>query len=290
MSADRTDGPPPKDGVIEARFEGRRGDFRLDAAFTVPAFGVTALTGPSGGGKTSLLRCIAGLERMDGRLRIGDQVWQDERRFLPPHQRAVGYVFQEPSLLPHLSVRANLWFGLTRARTPPQIGFDEVVALLGVEPLLARSPARLSGGEQQRVAIGRALLSQPQWLLMDEPLSGLDPAGKIEILPYLERLHQTLAIPVLYVSHDPAEIARLADRVLLMREGRVTALPAVLPLGTPQLERARLALSAMDAAQVTGLALAALMAGLGATEDGDVCGDDAGLARGRPRSDTLKGG
>jgi len=243
---------------IEARFNGRLGDFHLDAAFTVPAAGVTALTGPSGGGKTTLLRCIAGLERMEGRLAVVGEVWQDAAQFRPPHRRAIGYVFQEASLLPHLSVRANLTFGLRRCKTPPRIGFDEVVALLALEPLLARAPQRLSGGERKRVAIGRALLSQPTLLLMDEPLSGLDLSAKAEILPYLECLPAALALPALYVSHDVAEITRLADRVLVMRAGRVDEGVAGL---NEAAARARVAV--MTAEDVERLAVAALVAGVG---------------------------
>lgn len=238
-------------GTIAAALQGRVGALDLDAAFEVPAQGITALIGPSGAGKTTLLRCIAGLTRISGRVRVGEALWQDERSFLPPHRRAVGYVFQQPSLLSHLSVRANLAFGLGRTRAPIRIGLDEVVALLGVERLLDRAPERLSGGEQQRVAIGRALLSQPELLLMDEPVSSLDPDSKAEILPYLERLHQTLSIPVLYVSHDRAEVARLADRVLAMREGKVE----VVQLREPTLE-------GLDRHQIEQLALSALRAGL----------------------------
>jgi molybdate transport system ATP-binding protein len=209
--------------TIEGRFAGRLGAFDLDATFSIPASGVTAISGPSGGGKTTLLRCIAGLTRVPGRLVVRGQVWQDAHRFLPAHRRAVGYVFQEPSLLEHLTVRANLLFGFTRNRGQAKVAFDDVIALLGVGPLLARSTTKLSGGERQRVAIGRALLSQPELLLMDEPLSSLDPESKAEILPYLDRLHQALSIPVIYVSHDPAEITRLADRVYEMRSGQIAA-------------------------------------------------------------------
>jgi ABC-type molybdate transport system ATPase subunit len=189
-----------------------------------------------------------------------------------PHRRAVGYVFQEPSLLANLSVRQNLVFGFKRCKEPGKIGFDEVVSLLGVEPLLARSTARLSGGERQRVAIGRALLSQPDLLLMDEPLSSLDPEGKAEILPYLTRLHQTLSIPVLYVSHDLLEVARIADTVLHMRAGRMVASPGSGPaVEAAEQAAAQRTLAALDDDQVSRLALAAILAGLGPaapSEDG----------------------
>ena len=212
---------------IDVAFEGRLGTFALDAEFSVPASGVTGLFGPSGCGKTTVLRCMAGLQRLArGRLALDGEVWQDGERFLPPHRRSVGYVFQEASLFPHLSVTGNLLYATRGCRPAPPdaaLGFDEVVALLGLAPLLARSPRHLSGGERQRVAIGRALLSQPMLLLMDEPLSALDRPTKDEILPFLERLHDALSLPVVYVSHDMAEIRRLTDHLVLMRSGRVLA-------------------------------------------------------------------
>lgn len=211
---------------ITGRFCTSLGEFRLNAQFSVPAVGVTALFGQSGSGKTTVLRCIAGLERVgEGYLRVGDECWQDESRrfFRPPHKRPIGYVFQEASLFPHLDVRANLEYGLRRV--PPsqrRITMEQAVAWLGLGPLLARDPARLSGGERQRVAIGRALLTSPRLLLMDEPLSALDQRSRREILPYLEGLHAELAIPVIYVSHAADEVARLADHIVLMQAGRVT--------------------------------------------------------------------
>lgn len=225
--------------MIVAQFRGRLGGFSLDVAFEAPGRGVTALFGPSGCGKTTVLRCMAGLHRVtDGHCSIAGEVWQDKSRFLPPHQRQVGYVFQEASLFPHLSVKDNLLFGHRRTGRGEPVGaiqVDDVVALLGLERLLGRAPLNLSGGERQRVAIGRALLSRPQILLMDEPLSGLDRFSKDEILPYLEALHASLAIPVVYVSHDIAEVERLADHVVLLREGRVIASG---PLGTVQVDPA----------------------------------------------------
>ncbi len=195
--------------------------FRLEADLDLPGRGVTALFGPSGCGKTTLLRCLAGLERPQGWLRVQDEAWQEEGRFLPPHRRPVGYVFQEAGLFPHLDVRGNLRYGLRRAGGEPG-RFDAMVALLGLESLLERRPDRLSGGERQRVAIARALLTAPRLLLMDEPLASLDHARKQEILPYLERLHAELEIPVLYVSHAADEVARLADHLVLMEGGRTT--------------------------------------------------------------------
>lgn len=239
---------------VEGRFAGSLGGFRLDAVFTLEPTGITALSGPSGSGKTTLLRCIAGLTRMDGSLTVGGETWQDDRIFLRPHRRPVGVVFQESSLLPHLSVRGNLLYGAKRTSAKVEIGFDETVELLGLGPLLGRSVANLSGGERQRVALGRALLSQPRLLLMDEPLSSLDAGSKAEILPYLERLHRRLAIPALYVSHDAGEIARLADRVLLMRSGEVLQDEAGQASQNP--------LAGLTTAERDGLARAALRAGL----------------------------
>lgn len=212
---------PEREGRIEIAFAGRLGGFALDAAFSVPARGVTAIFGPSGCGKTTVARCIAGLQHLPGSCAIDGEVWQDGARFRPTHERPIGYVFQEASLFPHLTVRRNLLFGAPGAATARQIGFDEVVELLGITRLLDRSPHRLSGGERQRVAIGRALLSQPRLLLMDEPLASLDRTTKHEILPFLERLHEKLALPVLYISHDMLEIERFADHLVLMERGGV---------------------------------------------------------------------
>ncbi|SON56900.1 Fe(3+) ions import ATP-binding protein FbpC [Hartmannibacter diazotrophicus] len=213
--------------MIEARFSGVQGQFSLDVAFEVPGQGITALFGPSGCGKTTVLRCIAGLNHMrEGRCVIDGDVWQDAKTFLPVHRRPIGYVFQEASLFPHLSVRRNLLYGAPKTkgtRASASIGFDDVVELLGLARLVDRSTHKLSGGERQRVAIGRALLSEPRLLLMDEPLSALDRQTKDEILPFLERLHGRLGIPALYVSHDISEVERLADHLVLMDKGRVVA-------------------------------------------------------------------
>ena len=216
-------------GGVEVAFAGRVGAFRLEAAFSVPGRGVTALFGPSGCGKTTVLRAIAGLQRIEtGRCVVGGTVWQDGATFLPAHRRPIGYVFQEASLFAHLSVRRNLLFGAPKRGGA--IAFDDVVALLGLAPMLGRSPQHLSGGERQRVAIGRALLSQPELLLMDEPLSALDRATRDEVLPFLQRLPLSLSLPVLYVSHDMAEIEQLADHLVLMRAGRVLASGALAAL------------------------------------------------------------
>jgi molybdate transport system ATP-binding protein len=213
--------------TIRVAFKGSLGRFELNAAFTIPASGVSGLFGPSGCGKTTVLRAITGLHRLaEGYCSIGGDVWQDGPSFRPAHERPIGFVFQEASLFPHLAVRGNLLYG---ARGGPQsapmhhIRFEEVVDLLGLATLLDRSPRNLSGGERQRVAIGRALLSQPRLLLMDEPLSALDRQTKDEILPFLERLLERLSLPAVYVSHDITEIERLADHLILMRAGRVLA-------------------------------------------------------------------
>lgn len=214
--------------VIDAAFRGTVGGFALDAAFTVPAKGVTGLFGPSGGGKTTILRCVAGLARLSGRLAVNGEIWQDDDAgvFIKPHRRPIGYVFQEANLFPHLSVRENLLYGAKRASksgAPAYFNFDDVVALLGLAALVGRAPAALSGGERQRVAVGRALMSQPRLLLLDEPLSALDRQSKDEILPYLESLHDALSIPSFYVSHDMSELERLADTLVLLDRGRVVA-------------------------------------------------------------------
>ena len=211
--------------TVEVRFHLERGGFVLDVDVAFPARGVTGLFGPSGCGKTTLLRAIAGLEREPtGYCRVGEAIWQEANLFLPPHCRPVGFVFQEASLFSHLSVRRNLEYGLRRVpEQQRRVTFDEAVHLLGLETLLARRPDGLSGGERQRVAIARALLTSPRLLLMDEPLAALDLASKREILPYLERLHGELASPVLYVSHAADEVARLADHLVLLNDGRVRA-------------------------------------------------------------------
>lgn len=199
-------------------------EFTLDVDLALPDRGVTAIFGPSGSGKTTLLRCIAGLERAQvGDLRFRGQVWQDQRTFLPVYRRPLGYVFQEASLFPHLTVLGNLRYGQRRSsgRLPRML--DQAVEMLDLGPLLQRMPDRLSGGERQRVAMARALAAAPQLLLMDEPLAALDAARKQEILPYLERLRDELAMPILYVSHSPDEVGRLADQLVMLDAGRVVA-------------------------------------------------------------------
>lgn len=212
---------------IQARFQLAWPGFRLDVDLALPGRGVTALFGHSGSGKTTLLRCIAGLERPPvGRLSINGDTWQDERTWLPPHRRPLGYVFQEASLFPHLSVLGNLRYGLRRAKTIANgqgVSLEHAIDLLGIGHLLERKPDRLSGGERSRVAIARALAVSPRLLLLDEPLAALDHDRKQEILPYLERLHDELEVPVLYVSHAPDEVARIADHLVVLEDGRALA-------------------------------------------------------------------
>jgi molybdate transport system ATP-binding protein len=211
---------------IEARFRLQRGDdFLLDVDLTLADRGVTAIFGPSGCGKTTLLRAIAGLEPCrNATLKVAGKTWQDETTTLPAHKRPVGYVFQEASLFPHLTARQNIEYGLKRiALSAQKISMADAVSLLGLDHLLGRKPAQLSGGERQRVAIARALAVSPGILLMDEPLAALDLQRKQEIMPYLESLHRELEIPILYVSHAPGEVARLADDMVLLNNGKVQA-------------------------------------------------------------------
>lgn len=205
------------------------GGFKLQARFAC-APGLTALFGRSGAGKTTLVNAIAGLLRPQrARIAIHGRVLSDTQAgvHVPPHRRRIGYVFQDARLFPHLTVRHNLLYGRFFARRHDKIGFEQVVDLLGIAPLLQRRPATLSGGEKQRVAIGRALLARPDLLLMDEPLASLDGARKEEILPYLERLRDELRLPIIYVSHAIPEVTRLADTVVLLSDGRVQAVGSV---------------------------------------------------------------
>ncbi len=210
---------------VRARVDLSFGEFTLDVDLHLPGRGVTAFFGPSGSGKTTLLRCIAGLQSTHrGLISVNGETWQDEQTFVSVHRRPLGYVFQEASLFGHLSVRKNLEYGLHRVPADKRrVVLQDVIDLLSIGPMLRRSCESLSGGERQRVAIARALAVSPRLLLMDEPLASLDGARKQEILPYLERLHDDLDIPVLYVSHSPDEVARLADHVVLLAEGRAIA-------------------------------------------------------------------
>ncbi|MEQ1560035.1 MAG: molybdenum ABC transporter ATP-binding protein [Methyloglobulus sp.] len=209
---------------ITARFKVNWPGFALNVDITIPGRGVTALFGNSGSGKTTLLRCIAGLERApQGFLRVNGEVWQDDNHWVPTHKRPLGYVFQEASLFSHLTVMGNLRYGLKRIADIQQVSLTQAIDLLGIGHLLDRKPDSLSGGERQRVGIARALAVSPRILLMDEPLAALDLKRKQEILPYLEHLHDELNIPVLYVSHSPDEVARLADHLVVLDDGRVLA-------------------------------------------------------------------
>ncbi|MES0873751.1 molybdenum ABC transporter ATP-binding protein [Sinimarinibacterium thermocellulolyticum] len=211
---------------IRARLIQVRPGFTLDVALTLPGRGVSALFGPSGSGKTSCLRALAGLDRLPtASVWVNGACWQDSDAdvFVPVERRRIGYVSQQAVLFPHLGVRANLDYGWRRRGRPQSVRLDDIVALLGIGHLLERRPDTLSGGERQRVAIARALLADPQLLLMDEPLSALDAARKEEVLPYLEGLHATLAIPAIYVSHAFDEVARLADHLVVLEHGRVRA-------------------------------------------------------------------
>jgi molybdate transport system ATP-binding protein len=212
---------------LEVTLYHRQGDFTLDIAFRTDSR-ATALFGPSGSGKTTALNAIAGLLRPErGRIVFDDRIMLDTDGdvFVPPYRRRMGYVFQDGRLFPHLTVRQNLLFGRffagrRAARRDPAITLDRVVGLLGIEHILARRPVNLSGGERQRVAIGRALLSEPCMLLMDEPLAALDGARKAEILSVLERLRDVARVPILYVSHDVAEVSRIANNVIVLENGR----------------------------------------------------------------------
>ncbi len=215
--------------TLRARFAVERPGFSMQVDLDLPGQGVTALLGHSGSGKTTILRAVAGLERHPGGyVEVNGQVWQDDarQRFVPTHQRALGYVFQEASLFPHLSVRGNLEYARKRAGVSDRAAasgqrMEHAVALLGIGHLLERRTTGLSGGERQRVAIARALLTDPRLLLLDEPLASLDARRKDEVLPYLEKVHEELAIPMLYVSHSIEEVARLADHVVVLDGGQV---------------------------------------------------------------------
>ncbi|RDI98130.1 molybdenum ABC transporter ATP-binding protein [Dyella solisilvae] len=211
---------------LDAKLAWRRGALALDVDFALPPRGITALFGPSGAGKTTCLRAIAGLERgAAGRVSFGDTVWQDDahRAFLPAHRRRIGYVFQEASLFTHRSVAGNLEFGFRRAGRPAHLDRDGLIDEFGVRALLHRRVGALSGGERQRVAMVRALLADPCLLLFDEPLSALDALARSELLGCLERLHAKLSVPMVYVSHNIDEVARLADHLVLMDAGHVVA-------------------------------------------------------------------
>ena len=219
--------PAPRlNGPLDAELRGAAGGFRIEAAFRARAGETTAIFGPSGSGKTTLLRAVAGLARLEGRLHAGGAAWQDDSRriFLPPHRRQIGFAFQEPVLFDHFSVEQNLRYAERRGGGVGADGapsFSAVVERLGLAPHLDRSPRGLSGGERQRTALGRALLSAPSVLLLDEPLSALHEGARARILPYLRSLARRSGLAVLYVSHDLGEVAEAADRIVLLAGGRI---------------------------------------------------------------------
>ncbi len=205
------------------------GGFHLDVDLTIPATGISCVFGASGSGKTTLLRCLAGLDRPDSaRIEVDGELWQDGARFVPPHRRQIGYVFQDASLLPHLNARGNLLFGRDSAKIAAETA--AAAELFGIAQLLDKHPAQLSGGERQRVALARALLGKPRLLLLDEPLSALDVARRRELLPHLQQLPEKLDCPIVYVTHSPDEIARLADHVLVLDQGECVARGSVAEL------------------------------------------------------------
>lgn len=208
MSEHEAGGLP--DRTIVLRHALRRGAFELDVDVQIPATGITGLFGESGSGKTTLLRCIAGLET---------GATHESR---PVHKRGIGYVFQEPQLFPHLDVRGNILYGLQRSSST-RVDQQQVIELLGLSDLLDRKPGGLSGGEAQRVAIASVLLRSPSLVLMDEPLASLDQHRKEELLPYLDRLHDELSVPVIYVSHSIDEVSRLCDHLMLIDDGKIVA-------------------------------------------------------------------
>src|SRR5262249_48924263 len=226
------------ESVLKVRVLKRRDGFTLDADFEAPTPGVVALFGPSGCGKTTIVNTVAGLLAADtAPVEVDGTVLEDSsaEMHVAPERRRIGYVFQDGRLFPHMDVRRNLRYGMTRAlrygmaraRTAGEsgglIGLQRIVSLLGLEDLLDRRPHQLSGGEKQRVSLGRALLSQPRMLLLEEPLAALDAARREEVLPYLERLRDSLSIPMVYVSHQFDEVLRLATHVVLLKAGRVLA-------------------------------------------------------------------
>jgi molybdate transport system ATP-binding protein len=239
-----------------------RGAFHLDVSFDSPTPGVVALFGPSGCGKTTTVDIIAGLQRPDrGRVALDDTLLFDDGSGLdvPAEKRGIGYVFQDARLFPHMNVAANLKYAERRAARTGPIGFDRVVALLDLQPLMARRVHRLSGGEKQRVAIARALLTQPRLLLLDEPLASLDRERREEVLPYLETLRDQLALPMVYVSHRFDEVLRLATHIVLMQAGSVVAQGGI---GKISLDRRLRAMIGPDA--------------VGAVVDGTVIGREPG--------------
>jgi len=215
--------------LLEAKFKVDYPEFNLDVELTLPARGVTVVFGPSGSGKTTLLRCLSGLEKVpSGYMKIADQVWQDEETFIPIQERKIGVVFQESRLFPHLNIQDNLLYGYQRTQPAERnLQLDEVAEVLNLEALLKRRPEKLSGGEQQRVAIGRALLTSPKLLLMDEPLASLDMQIKAEIIPFIKRIESEFKTPIVYVTHSMNELLQLVDTMVILKSGKVENIGSV---------------------------------------------------------------
>jgi molybdate transport system ATP-binding protein len=215
--------------LLEAKFKVDYPEFSLDVELNLPARGVTVVFGPSGSGKTTLLRCLSGLEKApSGYMKIAGQVWQDENFFIPIQERKIGLVFQGSRLFPHLSVQDNLLYGYQRTQPAERnLQLDEVAPVLNLETLLKRRPEKLSGGEQQRVAIGRALLTSPKLLLMDEPLASLDMQIKAEIIPFIQRIESEFKTPIVYVTHSMNELLQLVDTMVILKSGKVENIGSV---------------------------------------------------------------
>ncbi len=292
---------------LSADLRGTVGDFRIEAALEAPAGRVTSVFGPSGAGKTTLLRAIAGLVRLEGRVEAGGEVWQDRRgAFLPPHRRGAGFCFQEPALFAHLTVGGNLAYARQRAPARPGAATtEEVVERLGIGALLERRPARLSGGERQRAALGRALLGNPRVLLLDEPLSGVHFGARAGLLDWLRRLARDLGLVVVQVSHDLGEVIRIAHRIALISDGRITdtgpagAILAGAGTGAPRFEASvLLEARVVDAGHRSGLATLdlggqrLLVAGLDSSPGGTirlrVRARDVALATDRPEGISIR--
>jgi molybdate transport system ATP-binding protein len=209
---------------LQLEFRTARGGFSLELDCRLPGAGTTAILGPSGAGKTTLLRAVAGLERPTGRVAVGSEVWQDdaEGKFAPVHRRALGYVAQGDDLFPHLSVKQNLELGQRFVRAAERrVPWPKVVDILGLSAWMTRVPSELSGGQRRRVALGRALLTSPRLLLLDEPFTGLDEPVRVELGRALRRVGQEFAIPQLHVSHSLEDLLRVADHVLVLDQGRI---------------------------------------------------------------------
>ena len=207
--------------LLKAAFKVDYPGFNLDIDLQLPASGITVVFGPSGSGKTTLLRCIAGLEK-SGKMEIAGQVLQDENTFIPVNLRAIGMVFQESRLFPHLNVRDNLLYGYMRTPVNSRrLHLEDIGRVLSLEKLFERSIDKLSGGEKQRVALGRALLTSPKLLLMDEPLAALDTQRKTEIIPFIRKVEKELSIPIIYVTHSMSEVLQLVDTMVILKDGKV---------------------------------------------------------------------